>query len=179
MLVSVGVPKPSPGPADDLAWPLIQALTEAAALVQQRTEAHPEDPGTIKLLGLLAERGPLRPSDISARLGLSPAAVTRRIRTLETAGELNAVAHPNDARAYTVELTDTGQDHLEAFVTKLSARVRALLGPWSDADIVTLTTLLNRLTQEASNQQVGATPGDESTQPGVRRPANPHWWRAR
>lgn len=163
--------KPSPGSARDLAWPLIQALSGAAALVQQRTEAHPEDPGTIKLLGLLAEQGRLRPSDIAGHLGLSPAAVTRRIRALENAGELNAVAHPDDARAYTVELTDTGRDHLDAFVANLSARVRALLGPWSDADIITLTTLLNRLIQEASNH--------EPTQPGGRRPANPHWWRAR
>lgn len=163
--------EPPSGHARDLAWPLIKALSGTAELVQQRSEAHPEDQGTIKLLGLLAEHGPRRPSDISVHLGLSPAAVTRRIRVLEAAGELTAVADPDDARAYTVGLTDAGRHHLDTFVADLSARVGAALTDWDDSDIVALTTLLNRLTSQATEHQPMEAPASQ--------PHDRHWWLGR
>lgn len=152
--------------ARELMWPLLEALTEVAALVQRQTQHYGSDPTTTRVLARLREAGPQRPSDLASHLGLSPAAITRRVRALEAERAVVAVADEGDGRAYTVELTSDGLARLEDFANSLSTRMRERLDDWSDADIRALTSALERLAYTA--------PDVPDSQP---RTGAVKWWR--
>lgn len=52
-------------------WQLLQVLADAARIVRHKTDAHPDDESTVRLLALVAEMGHARPSEIAATLDLS------------------------------------------------------------------------------------------------------------
>lgn len=149
----------------ELMWPLLEALTEVAGLVQRQTQAYGSDPTTTRILARLREAGPQRPSDLAAHLDLTAAAITRRVRGLEAEQTLVAVADETDGRAYTVELSPAGSARLEDFADTLSTRLRDRLHDWSDADIQGLTSSLERLLSVSAQAPNAPT----------RAPA-PKWW---
>lgn len=149
-----------------LFWPLLQALTGVGELVARRTTAHGQDAATMKLLGLLASGDHLRPTEVAQRLGLSPAAVTRRVRALSQANEVAIRVDPADSRSYTLSLTETGHKRLMAFATDLTARLAHGLPDWDQSRIQHFTGLLNEFLQAAGSPETELLTGGSKP-----------WWR--
>ncbi|MGH3503536.1 MAG: MarR family winged helix-turn-helix transcriptional regulator [Nocardioidaceae bacterium] len=87
--------------------------------------------------------------EFADRLGLSPAAITRRVRALSQAGEVKIRSDPRDSRSYTLEL---GRQRLDSFATELTARVAMALPDWDQSRVYQLTELLNELLAAANPQ---------------------------
>lgn len=156
-------------PDPELIWPLLEALSSTAELIATQTARHGEDSSTVKLLALLRERGKLRPSQLAQQLGLTPAAVTRRLRTLADADQVELEPDPADSRSYTVQLAEAGGDRLDAFAESLTTRFGDAVSDWERSEIDKLTALLNRLLKAAER------PDDTGSSPSRAQP----WWRRR
>jgi DNA-binding MarR family transcriptional regulator len=78
-------------------------------------------------LGELLHRGPLTPSALVDRLGLTSPSVTSLLDRLEKAGLAERRRHPTDRRSVLVALTDEGADAIrptfEMFVDDIGAAV--------------------------------------------------------
>ncbi|MDT7609317.1 MAG: hypothetical protein QOI50_3337 [Pseudonocardiales bacterium] len=80
-------------------------------------------------LGELRQDGPLTPSDLSRRLGLTSPSVTSMLDRLEAAQLVVRHRHPVDRRSVLIQLTDVGEAMLSAafemFSDDVAASVRA------------------------------------------------------
>ena len=83
------------------------------------------------VLGLLRDRGPLPPSEISDRMVVTRATVTGVIDSLERRGFVQRVANPADRRSVLIEITPAGLDVL--------TQVRALVHREEKAWMAVLT----------------------------------------
>lgn len=75
----------------------------------------------------LIREGPLTPTEISARLGVSPGATTHVVRQLESTGHARRVEHDADRRSVRMvaaeESIETARARLRPLVTALNSRV--------------------------------------------------------
>jgi DNA-binding MarR family transcriptional regulator len=80
-------------------------------------------------LGDIRQDGPLTPSELSRRLGLTSPSVTPMLDRLETAQLVVRVRHPVDRRSVLIQLTEVGEAMLSAafemFSDDVAASVRA------------------------------------------------------
>ena len=87
-------------------------------------------PTGLHALEHLEAAGPLRPTELGERLGLTSGAVTALIDRLETAGWVERRADPNDRRSLTVGLTPTaeaaGRTELGAYEDDVEAAIARL-----------------------------------------------------
>lgn len=121
----------------------------------------------VRVLGLVAARGPLRPRDIAGELGLTPSATSRHLSALEREGHVVVEADPADSRTFLVRVAPGGQAEIDAAV-EAGARVFAqVIYDWPDEDVATARVLITRL-NEAWAQHPDTTP-----------PTGPRWQRAR
>jgi Transcriptional regulators len=134
---------------------VLPALEEELAAFWRRSRAagreaarelHPElDPAVFPLISVLGRRGPLRMSELGARLILDKSTVSRQVDTAERLGLVRRSVDPSDARARLVELTETGRERLDAVQARRRAAWNRALSQWSREDVVTLTRLLAKL----------------------------------
>ncbi len=82
----------------------------------------------LRALNLL-EDGPLAPSVLAARLGLSRASITALVDRLTTAGYLGRAPDPGDRRGVLVELREPTWRAFAGVYAPLGERVRAATGP--------------------------------------------------
>lgn len=101
----------------------------------------------VRILALVAERGPLRPSRIAAELGLTASATSRHLAALEQAGQLTVEADPSDNRTFLARVTDSGLAGREATVRAGAAAFTTVIADWSDEDVATARRLIERLNQ--------------------------------
>lgn len=99
----------------------------------------------VNVLDHVAAQGPVRPGSVSDALGMAPSSVTRHVQALEEAGHLRVSIDPDDARTCLLEVTATGSDELDSLVLAGGAAVGHVVAEWSDEDVATLTTLLDRM----------------------------------
>jgi len=71
-------------------------------------------PGRSSVLGNLARRGPMTPSDLAAADGVRPQSMTRTLAELERDGFVSRAADPDDARRLRIGITEAGSDALVA-----------------------------------------------------------------
>jgi DNA-binding MarR family transcriptional regulator len=96
------------------------------------------------LLFQLVAGGPKRSSALAESACVDPSTVSRQVGQLVTAGLVERQPDPEDGRATLLAATPAGQ---ELYETKMRRRVQLfsrLVEDWSDADVETLTGLLNR-----------------------------------
>lgn len=102
-------------------------------------------PGQEFLLHVLWEHDGAYPSDLSQRLGVEPATVTKMLRRLEGSGVVRREPDPQDGRRVRVCLTDQGralEEHTHAAWRRLEAETIAALNPDERA---TLRALLDKV----------------------------------
>ena len=109
-------------------------------------ELHPDlDGAAYGLLALLQDAGPLRASDLVARLGLDKRMVSRQISTLVALGLVTREADPADGRAQVLSTSPEGAARLARIRDARRARWEADLADWPTEDVATLGELLARL----------------------------------
>ncbi|SDY46603.1 transcriptional regulator, MarR family [Geodermatophilus africanus] len=109
-------------------------------------ELHPDlDGAAYGLLALLQDTGPLRASDLVARLGLDKSTVSRQVSTLVALGLVTREADPADGRAQVLRTSPEGAARLSRIRDARRARWEADLADWPAEDVDTLGELLARL----------------------------------
>ena len=101
--------------------------------------------GTLSLLQLVADRQPIRPSEIAEVQDVHPSLVTRQVRELEDAGHVRVAADPADGRSCLVTLTPAGTGELHRLTQVGLDRFALFVADWSPGDVRMLTTLLDKL----------------------------------
>jgi DNA-binding MarR family transcriptional regulator len=122
-------------------------------------ELHPDlDGAAYGLLALLQDAGPLRASDLVARLGLDKSTVSRQVASLVALGLVDRAADPGDGRAQVLTPSDEGAARLSRIREARRARWEEDLSDWPDEDVARLAELLARLNRvgEARDGQVTA-----------------------
>jgi DNA-binding MarR family transcriptional regulator len=121
-------------------------------------EVHPDlDGAAYGLLALLQDAGPLRASDLVARLGLDKSTVSRQVSALVALGLVDRAADPEDGRAQVLTPSPEGAARMAKIRDARRARWEADLAGWPPNDIATLGELLGRLNRlgEAREAQDG------------------------
>src|SRR5688500_5399194 len=109
-------------------------------------ELHPElDGAAYGLLALLQVTGPLRASDLVARLGLDKSTVSRQVANLVDLGLVDRAADPVDGRAQVLTPSVEGAARLERVRQSRRARWEADMSDWPAEDVARLAELLGRL----------------------------------
>jgi DNA-binding MarR family transcriptional regulator len=120
-------------------------------------ELHPDlDGAAYGLLALLEDTGPLRASDLVARLGLDKSTVSRQVASLVDLGLVVRAPDPDDGRAQVLSPSDEGSARLARIRAARRARWEADLADWPPADVAQLAELLARLNRmgEAGEAEV-------------------------
>ena len=108
-------------------------------------ELHPDlDGAAYGLLALLQDAGPLRASDLVARLGLDKSTVSRQLSTLVALGLVTREADPADGRAQVLTTSAEGAARLRRIREVRRARWEADLAGWPPEDVAMLGELLAR-----------------------------------
>jgi DNA-binding MarR family transcriptional regulator len=81
-----------------------------------------------KVLGQLADNGPLNQAAIAARLGLAARTVTDTVDSLERDGLAERQSDPNDRRAWMVALTSAGRAALSKALAAKSKAMERVFG---------------------------------------------------
>lgn len=98
------------------------------------------------LLGRIAMWGPIRPTDLSERIGFDISTVSRRIADLEKSGLVRRAPDPADRRAHLVETTRKGERVVKRLREVRSSLLEEALQGWSTDEIRTLADSLGRFT---------------------------------
>ncbi len=81
-----------------------------------------------KVLGVLAECGPVKQAAVAAVLGFAPRSVTDTLDALEREGLATRGPDPTDRRAWLVEITPAGRSALERALTVKRAVMETIFG---------------------------------------------------
>ncbi|RFU42917.1 MarR family transcriptional regulator [Actinomadura logoneensis] len=107
------------------------------------------DRAAVPLLRLLADNdGPMRPSEIAARLVVEAPHVTRQVQRLERAGYVDRVPDPDDRRAQRVRLSDAGRDAVDCIRAVGRAWMNDALTGWSPGELRDLARLVHRMVDD-------------------------------
>ena len=96
----------------------------------------------------LHEAGPLRLSELAARMGVDASTASRQVQQLERTGLVGRVGDPADRRASLLELTAEGDRVLARMRQARRESLAQVLGGWSKADRRTLAVMLTRLVDD-------------------------------
>jgi DNA-binding MarR family transcriptional regulator len=122
----------------------------------------------LRVLGLLAAQGPMRPRDIAGALDLTASATSRHLAALEREGAVAVEPDPDDSRTFLAGITADGRTGVEAAVDAGAAVFARVIADWSDEDVAAARVLVGRLNEAWARHRESATP-----------PAVPRWQRAR
>ncbi|MQA32936.1 MarR family transcriptional regulator [Modestobacter roseus] len=118
---------------------------------------HDLDGAAYGLLVLLDDAGPLRASDVVAKLGLDKSTVSRQVASLVDLGLVDRAADPDDGRAQVLSTSAEGHRRLSELRDARRARWEADLSDWATSDVATLAELLGRLNRIGEAREAEAT----------------------
>lgn len=95
-------------------------------------------------LGMLAERGRMRPSALAEALMLDLSSVSRQVAALEREGWVSRERDPADSRAALLDLTDAGVAVLAHVREARAAHLEQLLPDWDDEELAVFAAQLRR-----------------------------------
>ena len=117
-------------------------------------ELHPDlDGAAYGLLSLLRDAGPLRASDLVARIGLDKSTVSRQLAHLVDLGLVHREADPGDGRAQVLTPSAEGAARLEGIREVRRARWEDDLSDWPASDVAALADLLHRFNRVRDAQE--------------------------
>ena len=98
-------------------------------------------------------------------LDVNPSTITRHVRRLVEDGEVTLFSDTTDGRASLVQITDRGRAHLRRIYDGGVDSFLALVQAWTNDEVRTLTSLLDRLmaTAEAAQAAQSTAPAREQT----------------
>jgi DNA-binding MarR family transcriptional regulator len=104
--------------------------------------------GMAVLYVLHGEESSLRVTDLAARLGIDPPAVTRKVQQLERLGLVSRERDADDARACLLRLTPEGREVLKRFLLARHQWLATLLADWPAAECREFARLIGRFTAD-------------------------------
>ena len=120
--------------------------------------------GTLRVLGLVLEHGPIDLSRLAERSLLAPNALSRHVKILEDRGYVTRAPLAGDRRVSVVTATADGRDAVRCY---LRANDRMMAGPlagWTDDELDALSSGLERLVADLRRPPVMAGgPTDPTT----------------
>jgi DNA-binding MarR family transcriptional regulator len=140
-------------PADETIAALESALHSLARSLRQallkdylaQQAGHDLDQAGMAILYVLrAEESSPRITDVAARLGIDPPAVTRKAQQLERLGLVGRSRDADDARAFRLRLTPEGQQILNRFQLARHQWLGTVLADWPAADCAQFARLMSR-----------------------------------
>ena len=96
----------------------------------------------------ICDEGPLRPTALSALLGVDLSVVSRQIKALETVGFVSRAPDPSDARAALVSATPSGRAAFDQTRQQRTEVLNEVLSAWPPEDRSELVRLLTRFNIE-------------------------------
>src|SRR4029450_10720358 len=100
---------------------LMLALMTIGRRLRSRIGASDLDPSSVFVLHHVAEKAPLRPSELARGTRLDSSTVSRQVKHLEDRGYLERSGDPDDRRASRVRLTDQGRARLDGGMRAMDA----------------------------------------------------------
>lgn len=131
-------------PAEQTSKALLVSLMRTTRLLR-RAQALSVEPQQIWLLHVLFCEGPLRLSEVAARLRLDTSTVSRQARALSDAGYIGRSTDPDDRRAALLEVTPKGREVLDEAFERQRVRLEAVLRDWSPDELAAFDRQLSRL----------------------------------
>jgi DNA-binding MarR family transcriptional regulator len=131
--------------AVSLIWRLARMLHAERARVLAGLDI---DQATLEVLANLRRNTgeePMSPSDLAAACGVTPGAISLRLRRAEQSGWVTRTSDPADARGVLVSLTKSGRSAAERFAQIVLEHDDVLVAAMSDGDLARLERLLERL----------------------------------
>jgi DNA-binding MarR family transcriptional regulator len=122
----------------------------------------------LRVAGLLAAQGPMRPRDIAGALDLTASATSRHLTALEREGAVAVEPDPDDSRTFLAGVTADGRAGIETAVDAGTAVFARVIADWPDEDVTAARVLVSRLNEAWARHGGSAAP-----------PAVPGWQRAR
>jgi len=146
--------------ADELADAVLTASRALVAVAARSLAAAPSDVTLpqYRALVVLATRGPQRPSDLAAELGVAASSITRLCDRLVRKKLVKRQLRPSNRREYVIEITDDGQAIVDAVTVSRRREIRRLLGRIPAGRRQQLLTTLRELSDAAGEQESPASP---------------------
>lgn len=115
-------------------------------VIAERARAvHPDlAPSSYLLLTFVAEKGPLRASEIAEEFTIDKGAISRQVTHLTDLGLLARVGDPEDGRAMLVSVSEEGRRRLSEVAHQRRAFLDERLGDWSEQDLDGFVRALGR-----------------------------------
>jgi DNA-binding MarR family transcriptional regulator len=128
--------KPTRHDVLDLATSLITVVSNIHRASQKGHAA------TLGILGAVAARPRIRPSDVALHLGVNQSSVTRQMQKLERLGLVKLQADPSDGRSCHIVLTTTGRAEMRRLTSIGLDRFALFVKDWDARDVRSLARLL-------------------------------------
>jgi DNA-binding MarR family transcriptional regulator len=137
----------------------VELIEEALTRIVRRAKQRPAHDQLMAAAGLsmeraafavarLCEAGPVRLSDLAAKLDVNVSTISRHVQQLERDGLLRRTDDPRDRRAAMLHLTAEGRSVLQrAWAARRAALVR-ILDRWDPGDRHSFAELLSRFARE-------------------------------
>ena len=103
-------------------------------------------------LAILHEHGSLRPSDLANILSLDISTVSRQLKQLEANGLVTRKVHEQDARAYLIIISETGERVLDEIIKLRQQTIAEVVAKWPKSEVKTLMDLVDKLTMGIEKQ---------------------------
>jgi DNA-binding MarR family transcriptional regulator len=114
-----------------------------------RQAGHDLDQAGLAVLYVLqAEQASPRITDVAARLGIDPPAVTRKAQQLERLGLVSRTRDAEDARAFRLRLTAEGEHRLSSFQLARHQWLTTVLTDWTPGECQELARLMGRFADD-------------------------------
>jgi DNA-binding MarR family transcriptional regulator len=108
-------------------------------------------------LAAIRRDGPMRISDVAARLAVDLSVASRQVAALIDAGYLERAADPDDRRGRLVETTEAGAAVLKESHRRMVHAFAEVLEDWSTEDVVALSDALARLNADFEHRSGAQT----------------------
>jgi len=133
-------------------------LSRRATLPRMRAQlveqvGAPIEPGLYPLLRRVGQWGPIRTSELAARIGLDVSTISRQLAGLERAGLLVRTVDPLDRRAALLALSQEGERIVARIQRARHAMMDEALADWPVEDLEQLAELLERFADALDAQR--------------------------
>jgi DNA-binding MarR family transcriptional regulator len=99
------------------------------------------------LLQIIAAHGQVRPTELAKELGVFQSTITRQVQALESDGDVNVSASPDDLRSCLIRLTESGHEKLQALTSFGLERFSTFVADWDAEEVRMFTHLLRKFEQ--------------------------------
>jgi DNA-binding MarR family transcriptional regulator len=106
--------------------------------------AEGRDRAALILLFPLVRLGPLRQGALADLVHADPSTVSRHVALLVEQGLVRRIADESDGRASRLVVTEAGHTALDSLRAERESHLERVTAGWSDAELATLTALLDR-----------------------------------